>query len=106
MKRGDKFSENFEKALDKLTILWYNTFVLDRANKYAVVVEQADTKDLKSFGSDTIRVRFPSTAPLGLPSQILSLDICQDAMKAQEAPTSCAFVLCHGYNIPLVYYTM
>lgn len=63
MKRGDKFSENFEKTLDKLTILWYNTFVLERANKHAVVVEQADTKDLKSFGSDTIRVRFPSTAP-------------------------------------------
>lgn len=30
MKRGDKFSENFEKRLDKLKDLWYNTLVLER----------------------------------------------------------------------------
>jgi hypothetical protein len=30
VKRGDKFSENFEKTLDKLTKIWYNTFVLER----------------------------------------------------------------------------
>ncbi len=30
----------------------------------AVVVESVDTGDLKSPGSDTVRVRVPSTAPI------------------------------------------
>ena len=34
-----------------------------RQKKYAEVAEQADAQDLKSCGSDTVPVRFRSSAP-------------------------------------------
>ena len=36
---------------------------VDAVHPYAVVAELADARDLKSLGSNVVRVRFPSTAP-------------------------------------------
>ena len=40
-------------------------------NKYAAVVELADTRDLKSLAGDSVRVRLPSAAPYGSLAQLV-----------------------------------
>ena len=40
------------------------------AKKYAEVAEQADAQDLKSCGSDTVPVRFRSSAPKEIQSNL------------------------------------
>ena len=48
--------------LDKTAKILYNNREQFK-DQYAAVVESADTKDLKSFGSDTVPVQVRSAAP-------------------------------------------
>ena len=55
----NKFAENFHEMLAFITLLCYNT----EDSKSAAVVESADTRDLKSLGSNTVPVQVRSAAP-------------------------------------------
>ena len=44
--------------------------------KHVCVVELVDARDLKSFGSDTVWVRFPPQTPLELTSKLILVHIC------------------------------
>ena len=53
----------FKKYVDTYKNIRYNYFCRREAKQYAGVAEQADAQDLKSCGSDTVPVRFRSSAP-------------------------------------------
>ena len=50
-------------GVDKAADMWYSIMAHKRREPYAAVVESADTRDLKSLGSNTVPVQVRSAAP-------------------------------------------